>query len=330
MTTNLHVLPKFGDRWSHLYLEHGNLERKEASLAFFTPEGEVHLPIDQLGLVMLGPGTTVSHRAMELLAENNCLVCWTGEQAVRVYAHGAGGTHSSRRLLNQARMFCDDQLRLKVIRAMYQKRFEEVLSPELTLEQIRGMEGARVRRSYQEISRQSGIAWTGRNYDQDNWDNSDPVNRALSAANSCLYGICHAAILTAGYSPAIGFIHTGKMLSFVYDVADLYKTELTIPLAFEVVGDGTVEVERRARHGCRDRFFESKLLERVLPDIAEVLDARDDLGECPGELEGRIVTLADRAQVGSVPWQPQRPSAGRTVEEGDAEVPGGEHDPDLE
>jgi CRISPR-associated protein Cas1 len=330
MEKNLHVLPKFADRWSHIYLEHGNLERKESSLAFYTPEGEVHVPIDQLGLVLLGPGTTITHRAMELLAENNCLVCWTGEQAVRIYAHGAGGTHSSRRLLNQARLFCDEELRLKVIRRMYQLRFEETLSPELTLEQIRGMEGSRVRRSYQEISLQTGVPWTGRSYDQDNWDHSDPVNRALSSANACLYGVCHAAILTAGYSPAIGFIHTGKMLSFVYDIADLYKTELTVPVAFAVASEGTVEVERRVRYRCRDLFFEAKLLERILPDIAEVLDARDDLGECPGELEGRIVTLADRAQVGGFPWESQRQGPRRTLEEGDPKMPGGEHDPDLE
>jgi len=328
--TDLHVLPRFADRWSHLYLEHGRVERDESSLAFYDASGVSHIPIDQLGLLMLGPGTVITHRAMQTLAENNCLVCWTGEESVRLYAHSTGGTHFSRRLLNQARLFCDDASRLAVIRRMYQKRFGEILSPDLSIESIRGMEGARVRKSYQEIAARTGIPWVGRSYDQGNWDHADPMNRALSAANSCLYGVCHAAILSAGYSPAIGFVHTGRMLSFVYDVADLYKTELTVPAAFQIVSEGTVEVERRTRHRCRDLFHDAKLLDRVLPDIAEVLDARDDLGECPGELEGRVVTLADRAQVGSVPWQPDRAGPGRTLGAGEEEVQGGGDDPDLE
>jgi CRISPR-associated protein Cas1 len=315
--TTLHILPKFADRWSHLYLEHGKLDKKDDALAFHTEEGTVRLPIDQLGLVMLGPGTSVTHRAIQALAENNCLLAWTGEQGVRLYAHSTGGTHFSRRLLNQARLFCDSETRLGVIRRMYQKRFPDPLPDNLTLEQIRGMEGARVRKVYQEISTLTGIPWSGRNYDQDKWDNSDPVNRSLSAANSCLYGLCHAAILSAGYSPAIGFIHTGKMLSFVYDIADFYKTELTIPLAFQVVKEAGFEIERRARLACRDRFYEARLMERIIPDIAEVFDAGDDLGEISGEFEGRIVTLADRAQVGSVPWEPKRQGPGRTLEDDD-------------
>jgi len=315
--TDLHVLPKFSDRWSHLYLEHGKLDKQESSLAFHTQEGTVAIPIDQLGFLMLGPGTSISHRAMQALAENNCLVAWTGEQGVRLYAHSTGGTHFSRRLLNQARLFCDPDTRILVIRRMYQKRFPDALADNLTLEQIRGMEETRVRKSYQEISQKTGVPWSGRNYDQDNWDNSDPVNRALSAANSCLYGLCHAAILSAGYSPAIGFIHTGKMLSFVYDIADFYKTDLTIPLAFQVAGEAGFEVERRARLACRDRFYESRLMEKIIPDIAEVFNAGDDLGEISGEFEGRVVTLADRAQVGSFPGEPHRPGSGGNLENGD-------------
>jgi len=313
---NLHILPKFGDRWSHLYLEHGRLEQEDASLAFYTAEGRMEIPICQLGLVMLGPGTAVTHRAMAALADNNCLVCWTGEQGVRLYAHSTGGTHSARRLLRQAALYADEATRLQVVCRMYEKRFPKNVPPGTTLDQLRGMEGARVRQVYQRESAKTGVPWHGRDYDQDRWDYGDPVNRALSAANSCLYGLCHAAILTAGYSPAIGFIHTGKMLSFVYDVADLYKTELTVPLAFRVAAGGPAEVERRARLGCRDAFHESRLLERILPDIAEVLGAPDDLAEDPGEFEGRIVSLADRAGDGRLPGPPQRESPGRTLAEG--------------
>jgi CRISPR-associated protein Cas1 len=317
---NLHVLPKFSDRWCHLYLEHGRLEQDASSLMFFDEGGKTQIPIDNLGLLMLGPGTSVTNMAMKTLAENNCLVCWTSEEGLRIYAHNTGGTHHSWRLLRQAKLFCDETTRLQVIRRMYQKRIHEPLTEEVTIEQIRGMEGARVRKTYQEMSLKTGVPWHGRNYEQDQWDYSDPINRALSSANACLYGVCHAAILSAGYAPAIGFIHTGKMLSFVYDVADLYKTELTIPLAFNVVMESDQEVERRSRIACSFAFYEARLMERILPDIAEVLDARDDLGEMPGELEGRALSLADRAAVGRVPWESQRPSEGRIVANGPTEV----------
>jgi CRISPR-associated protein Cas1 len=97
------------------------------------------------------------------------------------------------------------------------------------------------------------------------------VNRALSSANSCLYGVCHAAIVSAGYSPALGFIHTGKQLSFVYDIADLYKTEITIPLAFEVVAEGETDLEGRVRRACRDEFHGRRLLSRIVPDLERAL-----------------------------------------------------------
>jgi CRISPR-associated protein Cas1 len=313
---DLHVLPKFADRWSHLYLEHGRLEQEDASLAFYSAEGKAEIPVCQLGLLMLGPGTAVTHQAMKVLADNNCLVCWTGEQGVRMYAHSTGGTHHSRRLLRQAELYGDLAKRTEVVRRMYQKRFPEPLAAGVTIEQLRGMEGARVRRAYQDASRASGVPWEGRNYDQGNWDHADPVNRALSAANACLYGLSHAAIVSAGYSPAIGFIHTGKMLSFVYDVADLYKTALTIPVAFGMVAQGPADVERRVRLACRDAFYESRLLQRILPDIAEVLGAPDDLGESPDEFEGRIVTLADRTPDGGLYWEPDSEGPRRAVAEG--------------
>jgi CRISPR-associated protein Cas1 len=154
---------------------------------------------------------------------------------------------------------------------MYQKRFPETLSPDLTLEQIRGMEGARVRSSYYRASREYGVKWHGRNYDRGNWGSSDPINRALSAANALLNSLCHTAIVSGGYSPALGFIHTGKQLSFVYDIADLYKAEITIPLAFRIVAESTEKVDSRVRAACREKFREVKLLARILPDIDELL-----------------------------------------------------------
>jgi CRISP-associated protein Cas1 len=296
-----HEIPRFDDRWSYLYLERGRLDCTASSLRFINAGGESQIPIDQTSTLFLGPGSSVTAAAMKLLARNNCLLCFSGEDGQRLYAHSTGGTHSARRLLHQAELYANSKTRLAVARRMLNRRFDEPLPANLTLQQMRGREGQRVQDIYQQHARRTGIPWQGRRYDQTNWDHADPVNRALSAANALLYGLCHAAILSAGYSAAIGFIHTGKQLSFVYDVADFYKAETTIPLAFDVVQAGRHEIEKRTRTLCRQYFFAARLTERILPDIAEVLNAPDDLEECPGELEGRAVSLADRTRRRDLP-----------------------------
>jgi CRISPR-associated protein Cas1 len=237
-------------------------------------------------------------------------VTWVGENGIRLYAHSTGGTFSSRRLILQAKLATNEETRLHVAYRMYQKRFPEVSLGDKSIEQVRGMEGIRVRRTYREMAKKFGVAWEARSYDQDDWFRATDVNRALSAANACLYGVCHAAIVSAGYSAGLGFIHTGKMLSFVYDVADLYKTETTIPLAFEITVDGPKELERRVRTKCQNVFYQARLMERILPDIAEVLGAPDNLGESPEEMEGRAVTLAIGNPGRNLPGQPEPESAG--------------------
>ncbi len=268
---DLHELPKLRDSLSYLYVEHAFLERKDSALLVLQETGRTSLPAANLCLLLLGPGTTVTHAAVKLLAESGTSVLWIGEDMQKFYAQGLGETHRAYHLLRQAELSSDPTKRMQVVLSMYAMRFGQDLSPELTLEQVRGMEGVRVRTAYAEASRQYGVPWTGRNYDRRNWSGSDPVNRALSAANAVLNGICHAAIVSGGYSPALGFVHTGKQLSFVYDVADLYKANLTIPIAFQTVAEGRDEVEKRARQTCRERFREEKLLERILPDIDTLL-----------------------------------------------------------
>lgn len=327
---DLHELPPFRDRWSYLYLECGTLDQTAQGLIFENKAVLTPIPIHQLSLVMLGPGTTVTHAAVKALAGNNCLLAWTGQEGVRLYAHSTGGTHSARRLIRQAQLVSDEQSRLEVVYRMYQKRFPGAELTGKGLEQVRGMEGQRVRASYAKLANRYGIEWDGRNYDQGDWYRATPANRALSAANACLYGVCHAAIVSAGYSAGLGFIHTGKMLSFVYDVADLYKTELTVPLAFGEVSAGEEDLERRVRLACRTAFHEANLMERLLPDIAEVLGAGDDLEERPDELEGRAVTLADPAGAGGVPGQPEQAGPGGVVAEGGEAGGQGPGDPDLD
>jgi CRISP-associated protein Cas1 len=200
---------------------------------------------------------------------------------------------------------------------MPKKRFPGSVLIDKTIEQVRGMEGLRVRKAYEEAAAEHGIDWTGRNYDQDNWFRATAANRALSAANACLYGVCHAAIVSAGYAAGIGFVHTGKLLSFVCDVADLYKTALTVPVAFRLTKIHSKELERQVRMECRKAFHEFKLMSRILPDIEEVLHVGDDCRETAEELEGRAVSLAGPAPSGGLPGESEPTGQGRTVETGD-------------
>lgn len=295
---DLHILPKVRDSWSYLYVEHCRIDQEEKAIAIQDAQGTVPVPCASLTLLMVGPGTTVTHAAIRALADNGCMVMWTGEEGVRFYALGMGETRSAGNLLKQARLCSDPELRLQVVRRMYQMRFQETLEDSLTLQQIRGKEGIRVREAYARASRESGVEWAGRSYRSTSWGSADPINRALSCANSCLYGICHAAIVSAGYSSALGFIHTGKMLSFVYDIADLYKVEMTVPLAFQVVVAGTKDLEMRVRRECRDLFHARKLLQRIVPDIDEALKVECDLG-----VFGELDFDSDEALPGGL-WDP--------------------------
>ena len=232
---------------------------------------------------------------------------WVGEDATRFYAQGLGETRKAYHLLRQAELASDPERREQVVIRMYGKRFDQSLDPGLSLPQVRGKEGVRMREAYARASREHGVPWRGRRYDRSNWGKADPVNRALSAANALLNGICHAAVVSGGYSPAIGFIHTGKQLSFVYDIADLYKTEITIPLAFQIVGESSQQVEKRVRLACRERFRQVKLLQRILPDIDHLLaiSSHEGLAEGDVDLDGALPeplweTLWD--DPGGSPW----------------------------
>lgn len=269
---DLHELPKLRDSLSYLYLEHAVLNQKDHAIEYIREdEGRVMIPVAALSVLLLGPGTKITHAAVRTLADNGCLIVWVGEDGTKFYAQGGGETRRSYHLLHQAEMSCDPQRRLDVIRGMYEMRFPEPLASDLTLEQIRGMEGSRVRSVYYQSSKTYNVPWHGRSYDRGSWNNSDPINRALSAANALLNSLCHTAIVSGGYSPALGFVHTGKQLSFVYDIADLYKAEITIPLAFKIVAESKERVEARVRQACREKFRETKLMERILPDIDKLL-----------------------------------------------------------
>lgn len=262
------------DRISVVYVERGNLDVIDGAFVVVDVTGvRTHIPIGMVACLMLEPGTRVSHAAVVLAARVGCLLVWIGEAGVRLYAAGQPGGARSDRLLYQAKLALDDGARLKVVRKMYALRFREEPPERRSVDQLRGIEGVRVRKMYDLLAKQYGVEWKHRNYDHTEWGSGDLPNRCLSAATACIYGLCEAAILAAGYAPAIGFIHTGKPQSFVYDIADIFKFDTVVPVAFRIAGKSPRNPEREVRLACRDAFRQSKLLDRIIPTIEEVLSA---------------------------------------------------------
>ncbi|MBS4098096.1 MAG: type I-E CRISPR-associated endonuclease Cas1 [Sulfuricella sp.] len=262
------------ERLSVVFVERGHLDVLDGAFVVVDKSGvRTHLPVGGVACLMLEPGTRVSHAACALAARVGTLLTWVGEAGVRLYSSGQPGGARADRLLYQARLALDENLRLKVVRKMYALRFGEEPPTRRSVEQLRGIEGARVRRLYQLLAQQYGVEWKARNYDTSEWDKGDLPNRCLSSATACLYGVTEAAVLAAGYAPAVGFIHTGKPLSFVYDIADIFKFDTIVPVAFKVAASQPRNAEQQVRLACRDIFRQSRLLERIIPAIEDILAA---------------------------------------------------------
>ena len=263
------------DRRSMIFIGRGQIDVRDGAFVVVDEvNGErMHIPVGTTACLLLEPGTRVSHAAVKLASTVGTLLIWVGEAGVRLYSAGQPGGARSDKLLYQARLALEDDLRLKVVRKMFEMRFGETPPSRRSVDQLRGIEGARVRKLYQQLAKQHGLKWHGRRYDPNNWDASDPINKSLSAATACLYGITEAAILAAGYAPAIGFLHTGKPQSFVYDIADIVKFDTVVPAAFKVAARGVTKPDREVRIACRDAFTKTKLLNRLIPMIEEILAA---------------------------------------------------------
>lgn len=283
------------ERASILFLEKGRLDVLDGAFVLVDENGiRVHIPVGGVTCLMLEPGTRVSHMAVALAARAGTLLIWVGEAGVRLYAAGQPGGARADRLLHQARLALDDDLRLRVVRRMYALRFEEEPPAKRSIDQLRGIEGARVRELYKAMAARHGVSWDGRAYDHLDWGSANVVNRCLSAGTSALYGLTEAAVLAAGYAPAIGFLHTGKPQSFVYDIADLFKFETVVPEAFRVAaaaqagrpldGRPVSDPVAETRRCCRDAFRRTNLLARLIPAIEDVLAAAGvPLPEAPPE-----------------------------------------------
>lgn len=303
-------LPRVSERMTFLYLEHCQISRQEGAITVTDARGTAHVPAASLAVLMLGPGTSISHRAMELIGNSGASVIWVGEQGVRYYAHGRPLSHSSGLLTRQAALVSNVRLRVAVARQMYLMRFPGEDVRGLTMQQLRGREGARVREAYRQASRDSGIPWSGRHYDPQDFDGGSPINQALSAAHACLYGLAHSVIVALGCSPGLGFIHTGHERSFVYDIADLYKAQVTIPIAFATCAQGTEDIAGRTRRAVRDALWTHRVLERSVRDINTLLRGEE---EEQAHIEAELLYLWDdrEGQVAAgISYAPSAPAVG--------------------
>ncbi len=262
------------ERLSLLFLEKGRLDVQDGAFVLVDVKGvRKHIPVGGVACLMLEPGTRVSHAAVTLASRAGTLLVWVGEAGVRLYSAGQPGGARSDKLLYQASLALDPRARLSVVRKMFALRFGEEPPAKRGIDQLRGIEGARVRKLYELFAAKHRIKWKGRRYDPKEWSSGDIVNRCLSSATACLYGVTEAAILAAGYAPAIGFLHTGKPRSFVFDIADVFKFETVVPVAFKVASGNPSDPEGQVRRGCRDMFRQTRLLKKIIPAIEDMLSA---------------------------------------------------------
>lgn len=302
-------LARVQDRLSFVYVERCIIHRDQNAVTVTDKDGVVHVPAATIGALVLGPGTRVTHQAMMLLADSGSTAVWVGEQGVRYYAHGRGLSRTSRWIESQAAIVSNRDRRLAVAREMYGMRFPGESVVGATMQQLRGREGARVRRAYREAAELHGVEWGRRSYDNLDFSSGDPINQALSATTACLYGIVHAVVVSLGCSPGLGIVHTGHERSFVFDVADLYKADLAIPVAFEVAASGTDDVPSEARRAMRDAFHEQQLLHRCVRDVQTLL-AEGDVSQVEDwdviylwdGSTGRVAGGQDYADEMEVPW----------------------------
>lgn len=261
----MHPIP-VSERISIVYADKGCLEQDGHQLVLVDKGSATAIPVGKTNVILLGPGTSVTHAAVRLCANEGCLLLWGGEAGVRLYAVG-NPRASADHLVQQASVFVNPSLRLAAARTIFFLMFGEEAPQQRSIEQLRGIEGSKVKLLYRKFAEKSGVVWDGKRNDL-----SCPVNAALAGVNSALYGVTEAAILALGYSPAIGFVHAGDPRSFVFDIADTVKFSTVAPLAFELAKDGIGNMEHRSRVACRDMFVRENLVGKIVQNIQQVLE----------------------------------------------------------
>ncbi|WP_405657628.1 type I-E CRISPR-associated endonuclease Cas1e [Streptomyces sp. RK9] len=284
-------LTRVADRISFVYLERCTIHREDNAITATDADGVTHIPSATVGALLLGPGTRVTHQAMSVLGECGAGVVWVGEQGVRFYAGGRALTRSSRLVEAQAGAWANRRTRLEVARAMYRLRFPQDDPSARSRQELLNMEGRRVKECYRQESARTGVPWRRREYHHGDFTAGDAANQAVTAAAQCMYGIAHAVVAALGCSPGLGFIHSGHERSFVLDIADLYKTEIGIPAAFDAAAQGDDDVASRTRRALRDRINTAGLLDRCVADIKGLLEPHGRPG--PDEAADQVTLQSD-------------------------------------
>lgn len=267
----LETLPLARERWTPLYLEHGRLEVDDSSVKWIGADRTVlRLPAANLSALLLGPGTTVTHAAVKACADSNTPVCWVGQDGMRFYSTGFSCTHDSSNARIHAEHYASSKKRTEIARRLFLHRFPRETVDHHTIPDLRLLEGQRVRALYSEMGARYGIRWMGRNYNPDNWDLADNINRAISAANAAFYGLCTAVITSMGFIPSLGFIHSAGPLAFVYDIADLYKPSTTLEAAFHAVSINSQATEKDVIALMKQKI-EGQRLMKVIPQQMQEL-----------------------------------------------------------
>ena len=262
-----HLLPRTSDRMAFLYIEHAKLKQHDQGLVLENKNGLFQIPIGTVMCLLLGPGTSITHDAISLISQAGCTCISIGMNAFRVYAYGEPLNHSSRFIEQQAKYFANKRLHLQVARQMYQKRFPTEDFTGLSVAKMRGKEGSRMRQIYQAYADKYDVHWNGRKYDYDDYFANDSINQALTSANQILYAICECVIHALGFSSALGFIHVGLTKSFVYDISDLYKASLTIPVSFKVISQSGNYFYKSLRTELQKEIINQNLLDQITKDL---------------------------------------------------------------
>jgi CRISPR-associated protein Cas1 len=264
------TLPQIKDRYPFIYLERGRLEVDDSSIKWIDCDcNVVRIPCATLCAILLGPGTTVTHEAIKVLGAANCMVSWVGEDAMLFYACGLSPTADTRNMRTQMQLAADEGSATVVARRMFARRFPKANLEGKSIPEMMGMEGMRVKQLYEQMAEKHGVGWRGRNFQPGKFEFSDITNKYLTSANAALYGVLSAAVHSLGYSPHIGFIHSGSPLPFVYDLADLYKEHHCIDLAFYLTLESAGIYDKALIAAeFRKRMLESNVLANIATDIA--------------------------------------------------------------
>lgn len=270
-----HLLPRTSNRLAFLYIEYAKLKQKDQGLVLENKEGIFQIPIGTIMCLLLGPGTSITHEAITLITQAGCTCISVGMNTFKVYAYGEPLNHSSRFIEEQAKYFSSKRLHLAVARKMYQKRFPNDNFQGLSVPKMRGKEGVRMKQIYEKYAKLYNVDWHGRNYDYNDYYANDAINCALTSANQILYAICESVVNALGFSPALGFIHVGLAKSFIYDVSDLYKADLTIPVSFKVVSENNYHFYKPLRTELQKEIIAQHLMTQITNDLFSLFDITD-------------------------------------------------------